>query len=96
MKNKRKAYEEKFDAQLAEWNAQVALLTAKADKAQAEAKIEYYKTIELLQHKQNDARSKLQELKAAGDGAWEDLKKGAEKAWTEVKTAYRDASSRFQ
>ena len=96
MNNKRKAYEEKLDAQLKEWNAQIDLLKAKADKAKAEAKIEYYKTIEAVQRKQNDAAAKLKELKTAGDDAWEDIKSGAEKAWAEVKTAYHDASSRFK
>ena len=96
MKDKRKAYEEKLDAQLKEWSAELALLKAKADKAKADAKIEYYKTIEALQGKQNDAKAKLQELKTAGDDAWEDIKKGAEKAWAEVKTAYHDATSRFK
>ena len=96
MDEKRKAYEEKLDAQLKEWSAQIALLKAKADNAKADAKIEYYKTIDALQSKQNEARTKFQELKTAGDGAWEDIKKGAEKAWSEVKTAYHDASSRFK
>lgn len=96
MKDTRKAYEEKLDAQMKEWNAQIELLRAKADKAKAEVKIEYYKTIEALQRKQNDAKAKLQELKTAGDEAWEDLKTGAEKAWAEVKTACHDASSRFK
>jgi len=96
MKDKRKAYEEKLDAQMEEWNAQIALLKAKADKAKAEAKIEYYKTIEDLQHRQNEARAKLHELKAAGDGAWEDLKTGAEKAWDEVKAAFHSAASKFK
>jgi multidrug resistance efflux pump len=96
MQDKRKAYEEKLDAQVKEWSAQIELLKAKADKAKAEVKIEYYKTIEALQSKQNEAKAKLQELKTAGDEAWEDLKTGAEKAWAEVKTAYHDASSRFK
>ena len=96
MKDKRKAYEEKFDAQLEEWNAQIALFKARADKAKAEAKIEYYKTIEALQHKQHGAATKLHELKTAGDEAWEDLKTGAEKAWAEVKTAFHDAVSKFK
>ena len=96
MKDKRKAYEEKLDAQLEEWNAQIALLKARADKAKAEVKIEYYKNIEILQQKKDGAMAKLDELKTAGDEAWEDLKTGAEKAWSEVKTAYRDASSRFK
>ena len=96
MKDKRKAYEEKLDAQMEEWNAQIALLKAKADKAKAEAKIEYYKTIEDLQHRQDEARAKLHELKTAGDEAWEDLKTGAEKAWDEVKAAFHSAASKFK
>ncbi|OGW39729.1 MAG: coiled coil domain-containing protein, partial [Nitrospirae bacterium GWD2_57_9] len=90
------AYEEKLDAQLKEWSAQIELLKAKADNARADAKVEYFKTIDALQRKQNEAKTKLHELKTAGDEAWEDLKAGAEKAWAEVKTAYHDASSRFK
>jgi hypothetical protein len=96
VKDKRKAYEEKTDAQLEEWNAQIALLKARADKAKAEAKIEYYKTIEALQRRQDEARIKLDEMKTAGDEAWEDLKTGAEKAWAEVKTAFHIAASKFK
>ena len=96
MNEKRKAYEEKLEAQLEEWNAQIALLKAKADKAKAEAKIEYYKSIEALEHKQEAAGTKLHELKTAGDEAWESLKTGAEKAWDEVKAAYHNAASKFK
>jgi multidrug resistance efflux pump len=96
MGDKRKAYEEKYEAQLKEWSAQIALLKAKADNAKADAKVEYYTTIETLQHKRDSAKTKLQELKAAGDGAWKDLKKGAEKAWEEVKTALHEAVSKFK
>jgi hypothetical protein len=96
MNERRKAYEEKFDAQLEEWSAQIALLKAKADKAKAEAKIEYYKNIEALQHKKEVAGTKLHELKIAGDEAWEDVKTGAEKAWDEVKAAYHSAASKFK
>jgi len=96
MKDKRKAYEDKLEAQFEEWNAQIALLKAKADKAKADAKIEYYKSIEALEHKQKEAGTKLHELKTAGDEAWESLKTGAEKVWDEVKTAYHSAVSKFK
>jgi hypothetical protein len=96
MKDKRKAYEEKIDAQLEEWNAQIALLKAKADKARAEAKIEYSKTIEALQRRQDEASAKLHELKTTSDEAWEGLKAGAEKAWAEIRTAFHDAASKFK
>jgi len=96
MEDKRKAFEEKLDAQLEEWNAQIALLKAKVDKAKVEAKIEYYKTSEALQHRQDKARTKPHELKTAGHEAWDDLKTGAEKAWDEIKTAFHISASMFK
>jgi len=96
MTDKRKAYEDKYDAQLREWSAEIILLNAKADKAKAEAKIEYYKAIEALQGKHDTARTKLQELRTAGDDAWEDLRKGAENIWADVKIAFNSAASRFK
>ena len=96
MMDKRKAYEEKFNAEVEEWKAQIALLKAKAEKAKAEAKVECYKTIEALQHKQDEAGTKLHELKTAGDEAWEDVKTGVEKAWAEIKTAFHEAISKFK
>jgi hypothetical protein len=96
VKEKRKAYEDKLDAQLSEWKAQIDLLRARADKAKAEAKIEYYKTIENLQHRHGEAGAKLHELKTAGDEAWEDLKTGAQKAWDEIRNGFHDAISKFK
>lgn len=96
MSSKREAYEKKFDAQLNEWSAQIALLRAKADNAKADANMDYHKTIEALQRKRDEAAAKLHDLKAAGDDAWEDVKKGAERAWDEVKSAYHEALSNFK
>ena len=96
MTDKKKAFEEKFEAQLKEWSAEIALLKAKADKAKAEVKIDYYKTLETLQVKQDAARTKLKELRSAGDDAWEDVKAGAENVWTEIKSVFQNAASRFK
>jgi hypothetical protein len=96
MMEKRKAYLEKLDAQLEEWNAQIALFLAKADKAKSEGKFEYDKIIEALQHKRDETRIKLQELKGSSDDAWEDVKAGAEKAWAELKIAFDKAASKFK
>lgn len=70
----KKAYEEKLQAQLDEWNAEIEKLKAKADKAEADAKIEYYEQIEKLREQQQEAQAKLNELRRAGEDAWEDLK----------------------
>jgi multidrug resistance efflux pump len=96
MTDKRRAFEEKLEARKKEMNAKINLLKAKADTAKADAKVEYYARIEALQHKRDTAGTKLQELKAAGDEAWEDLKAGTEKAWDEVKSAFHDAAAKFK
>ncbi|MGB3940514.1 MAG: hypothetical protein WBK96_03355, partial [Candidatus Manganitrophaceae bacterium] len=93
---RRKAYEEKLDAQLKEWDAEIVLLKARANKTKAEATFGYYKTIDTLQQKQAEAKAKLHEMKAAGGEAWEEVKTGAEKAWAEVTAAFHSAASKFK
>lgn len=91
----KEAYQKKLQAQLDEWDAEIAKLKAKADKAEAEARIEYYRKVEELRAMQKTASSKLAELKAAGDNAWQDLKKGLDKAWDDLGKAIKTARSRF-
>ncbi|MBU0965083.1 MAG: coiled coil domain-containing protein [Proteobacteria bacterium] len=89
MEDKQKTFAEKFDTQLHEWNAQIALLIAEADKAKkAEEKEEYYTKIKLLQHKRHKAAAQLLEFQTADYEAWEDLKEEAEKAWSEVRRPF--------
>lgn len=95
MSNKRQAYEDKIEAQLKEWSAELDLLSAKADKTKAEAKIEYFKTLETLQVKHDEAKTRLMEIRAASEDAWEDLKAGGEKAWADIKDAFSNAKSKF-
>ena len=44
----KEAYEQKQQAQLNEWDAQIKKLKAKADMAEADAQFEYYKQIKEL------------------------------------------------
>lgn len=92
----REAYEKKLQAQLDEWSVEIDKLKAKADKAESEAQLEYYKEIEKLRSKQEESNRKLAELKEAGDDAWEDLKAGVERAWDSLSSAISSASSRFK
>jgi len=93
--SKKEAYEQNLQVQLEEWNARIKLLKAKAEKAEADAKVRYYDELDLLREKQSVMRHKMQELKNAGDDAWEDLKDGINKARDSLKDALADAASRF-
>ncbi len=92
----KKAYQKKLQAQLDEWSVEIEKLQAKADKAEADAQLEYYKEIEELRSMQEAASSKLAELKDAGDDAWEDLKAGLDSAWNSLGNALRSATNRFK
>ncbi len=90
------AYQQKIEAQLDEWKADINKMKAKADKANADVQLKYYKQIEDLQSKHESAQEKLKELKKSGKDAWEDLKVGVDLAWESLGEAVNSANSRFK
>jgi nucleotide-binding universal stress UspA family protein len=95
-RDKKKAYQEKIEAQLKEWSAKIDNLKAKGDKAKAEAKTIYRKQIKNLSLKQEATRQKFQELKGSGGEAWEELRVGVDKALEDLKGAFNRAKSKFR
>ena len=92
----KKEYEQKLQAQLDEWGAEIEKLKAKADGLEADKKLEYYQEIEELRSMQESAQEKLTELKNASDDAWQDLKAGIDSAWDSLGDAFKSATSRFK
>ena len=91
----KKSYLEMLADQLREWDTQIDELKVKAHLAKADAKDELAKQLEELKAKKETAQSKVKELQDAGDEAWDDIKAGVEKSWTEMKGAFRSAFSKF-
>jgi len=91
----KKSYLQKLAAQLQEWDTEIDELKVKAHLAKADAKDELDKQIDELRTKKEAARSKLQQLQDSGDEAWDDIKAGVEKSWTELRGAVRSAMSKF-
>ncbi|HSH30182.1 MAG TPA: hypothetical protein VK971_09775 [Thiohalobacter sp.] len=92
----KQAYEKKLRARLDEWNSEIDRLKAKAESAEADARLEYHKHIEELRARQEAAGTKLEALENAGEDAWEDLKAGVESAWDDLGQAIRSAATRFK
>jgi len=90
------AYQDKMNARLREWQAKIDALKARADQAEAEQKINYYEEIETLRTKQQKVQQKLEELRSAGEGAWEEVKAGVEVAWTDLEDAVQRAADKFK
>ena len=88
MSDNKQLYIDKMEAQLREWSVQLDVAHAKADKDKAEAKIELHGKIDSLRAECAEISAKLAEIKEAGAESWEELTKGADKAWTKIKDAF--------
>ncbi len=95
MENKEE-YQGKMEAQLSEWGVELDKLKARADKAVADTRQDYYDQIEALHAKQSSMQAKLQELKTSSDDAWGDLKEGLDHSWNQVKDSFNKAAARFK
>ena len=92
---KRDAYQQKLQAQLDEWSADIDKLKAKTNKASAQAQIEHKEQIADLQSKREDAVKKMQQLQQAGEDSWEEMRSGLEAAWNDLAVAVKSARSKF-
>lgn len=94
--NDKELYQQKQQAQLDEWKAEVDRLRAKASGASADAQLEMNKQIKVLESKLEEGMAKLAELAKAGEDAWESIKVGVDAAWGSMKSALSDAASKFK
>ena len=92
----REEYQAKMEAQLKDVTAKLASLAAKADKAQADAKVKYQDDIQKLRLKLAETQEHLQKVKASSGEAWVTLKDGTEKAWGELRGAVDGALAKFR
>jgi chromosome segregation ATPase len=92
----RKTFLDTLSTQITEWQKELNDLSGRAEKAGAKAKTEAQAQIKELNARLEDARSKLKQIQAVGPDAWEDVRGGFEKSWTEVRSAFKTALSRFK
>ena len=94
--NKKEAYEQKIQAQVDEWNAEILKLKAQAAKARADVQINYNNQIEELRQRKETVNEKLTQLKEASEESWEDLKVGIEEGLDLLKTTVNSIISRYK
>lgn len=87
----KKLYQQKKQAQLDEWKADIDRLKAKTTIASADAKIKINEYIKTLEHKLDEANSKLSELKKSTGDTYESVKAGVESAWDSFASAFSDS-----
>ena len=92
----RESYVEKAKDTLDAIDANISLLEAKAETATGDIEREVRGELIDIKKTKLEAEAKLQELRSTGDGAWEDLKVGAEHAWSSVTQSVDNALQRFK
>lgn len=85
----RKAYEERLEAQLAGWSADLALFKAKAKDVSVDGMMKLDRTLEAMKRRHEEAGVHLHNLKDAGDDTWIHVKAGTDRAWRELKAVFK-------
>ena len=92
----RDEYFEKWKAQLDQWNAQMTAWEASARGATAEAKIELEKQVGIMRSRIDDMVFRMETLKGASAGAWQEIARGADEARKTMQDAFEKARTRFK
>jgi uncharacterized membrane protein YccC len=87
--------QEKMERDLGGLEEKIAELEKAAEEARSEIEPDARELLEELRAKRDVARQKLNELERSSGPAWEDLRKGMERAWRELEDAFDKAASRF-
>lgn len=72
------------EQQVKEWQVELDTLKEKVDRGEPRTQVDNYKKLDNLKAKHLSAETNLEELKAASEESWEDLKLGYEKIRKEM------------
>lgn len=88
-------FQNNLDTGLKKLEAEMATLREKGRDLKDDAKTNWDQKMADLEVKRDATRSKLNELQTSTAEAWKDMQKGAQSAWEELESAFRDASREF-
>lgn len=94
--NDKELYQQKKQAQIDEWAADMSKLKAKASMASADAQLKMNEHIRELEEKLGVTKSKLDELKESAEDKYESMKLSVESAWDKLGTAFNDVKAKFK
>ncbi|MBB4285474.1 hypothetical protein [Roseospira goensis] len=94
--DEKNAYITRMEAQLREWRAEVDKMRAKAEAAQADARIKWHEQADEMQRRLDEARTELDRLRNASEDAWRDVRAGFEASWGAMTDAWSRAMERFR
>ena len=91
----KETYQNKLQAQLDQWKAEIDKLQAQSREASADMQIKYQDQIKELREKRAEMAAEYDKIEAASIEAWKDFKTGADEAWDNMSKAMKSAWGRF-
>ena len=91
--NDKEAIEQKYQAKLEAWRADVAKLKAQAKAANAESRLAIGRRLDELEKQRDAAAGKLRELRESGGEAVVELQRGLERSFNELANGIKSAAA---
>lgn len=96
METKKEIYREKAKAKLEQLNAQIDGLMAKFDETKADTKLQFKDQFDELTNRQDTVERKYEQMKNAGEDAWQDMRSGLDDALDNLEESFNQASEKFE
>lgn len=88
--------EDKAEAQLRQFDKEIAQLKVKASNEGKEAKKQYDRELPVLEQKRDDLQKRLVRFENSSEAAWGDMKPGIEAAMNDLEAAFHRAASHYK
>jgi hypothetical protein len=92
----KKKYIQAMEERLAKLKVMTDEMKEKSKNVSKEARAEFDREIEKLKDLQADARSRLNDVRESGSGAWQKLRDGSMNAWKELADGVKKAVGKFR
>lgn len=91
----KRAYEQRIESQIGEWQSQVEVLHEKARNAQGDVRVQYQQQAADLSQRIESTRSQLIELRNSSPDRWEELKGKIEQTTRDLGDKFSSLKRRF-
>lgn len=92
----KQSYQHRVETKLGKLNTQIVELKVKVAQIKVSANKSRYDKVAALSARQQEAQTKLQQLKSADEEAWQGFKVGMESAMHELQDAFNGALAQFK
>lgn len=96
METKKEIYRQKAQARFDQMNAQIEDLIARFNETKADAKLKIKNQFEDLTNQQETVEQKIEQVKNAGEDAWQDMRSGIDNAFDELENSYNQATRKLE